>query len=224
MRITARTSIAAVVVLFTGAAAAASSAFGQAPPPKVPPTLPPRVEYERIGQQIAAQNASFLNEFAASGASARSLPRKNFSSYNRGPATLSAAKAEVVAIVVGRVTATTFSPDGAGLPIADSTVSVDRVVVGSLPATIHVLQLGGPMRSDTGPVLAQVEVDEVLLPGDNVVLFLAIGADGAYRVVQGAGSYWVAGGRVSASRTNPFAASISGLRLDDFLSRVVSAR
>lgn len=224
MRIPARITVAAAVVAFSAIAAAASFAVGQVLPPKVPPTLPPSAEYERIGQQIAAKNAAFLNQFVASGASARSLPRKNVSSYDRGPATLSTASKAAAAILVGRVTATSFSPNGAGLPIADSTVTVDRMVAGNVPSTIHVFQLGGPMQSDTGPVLAQLEVDEVLLPGDNVVLFLTIGPDGTNRVVPGAGTYRVAGGRVSASRANPFAASVNELGLDEFLARVVSAR
>lgn len=212
------------VVAFSAVAAAATIAVGQVLPPKVPPTLPPSAEYERIGQEIAAKNAAFLNQFIASGANVRSLPRKNFHSYDRGPATLISATRAASAIVVGRVTTTSFSPDGAGLPVADSAVSVERMVVGNVPSTIHVFQVGGPMQSDTGPILAQLEVDEVLLPGDHVVLFLTIGPDGTNRLVQGSGMYRVVVGRVTAIRANLFGASVNGLALDDFLARVVSSR
>lgn len=165
-----------------------------------------------------------MNKFVASGASARALQRLNFNSYDPGPATLSAASERAISIVVGRVTATTFSPNGAGLPITDSTVAVDRVVAGDVASSIHVFQLGGPMESDHGPVLAQLEVDEVLLPGDNVVLFLVTGPDGTNRVIPGAGSYAVAGGRVTAIHANPFSTSVNGLALDQFLTLVTSSR
>lgn len=224
MKIPTRATVAGLVLVFSAIGGAASYVLGQVTPPKVPPTLPPKAEYERVGEQIAAKNAAFLSQFAASGAGAQSLPRKNFTAYNPGPATLSDASKKAVAIVVGRVTATSFSPNGAQLPIADSTVAIDRSVVGTVAATIHVFQAGGPMQSDTGHVLAQLAVDEVLLPGDNVVLFLVLGPDGTNRVVPGAGMYRVAGGRVTAIHANPFATSVNGLALDQFLTLVTSSR
>lgn len=224
MRIRTRLSIAALVVGFSAIAGAASFVLGEVPPPKVPPTRPPSAEYERRGAEIAAKNTEFVNKFVASGASARALPRMNFNSYDPGPATLSAASKRAVAIVVGLVTATTFSPNGAGLPIADSTVAVDRVVAGSLPSMIHVFQLGGPMESDHGPVLAQLKVDELLLPGDDVVLLLVAGPDGTNRIIPSAGSYAVAAGRVTAIQANPFSTSVNGLALDQFLNLLISSR
>lgn len=224
MKIPARVTAAGLVVVVSAILGASSFVLGEVAPPKVPPTLPPNAQYERVGEQIAAKNAAFLSQFAASGASARSLPRKNFNAYDPGPATLSDASKKAVAIIVGRVTATSFSPNGAGLPIADSTIAIDRSVIGNMPATIHVFQAGGPMHSDTGPVLAQLEVDEVLLPGDNLVLFLVLGPDGTNRVVPATGTYRVAGGNVTAIHANPFAASVNGLALDQFLTLVTSSR
>ncbi len=83
---------------------------------------------------------------------------------------------------------------------------------------------GGPMDSDRGTVLAQIEVDEVMLPGDTVVLFLVTGPDGTDRVLPGAGQYRISGDQVSALHANPFAPSVSGLSVNAFLARVALAR
>jgi hypothetical protein len=150
--------------------------------------------------QVKDNNRAYLAAFVANHVDPSTLQPAFLHGATQGPDSLAAAvgSAKLVAggIVRGRVRDVQFreNPDRPGeIPLAYATVIVERVFLspaGGLHqdgATITILQLGGPtwqagadLVRGTGGNLAQLHEDPILLPGQEVVLFLSAVRDTRY--------------------------------------------
>ncbi len=150
--------------------------------------------------QAHARNVRYLQDFEARHGDPRSLPVIKVSTW-QGPApSLGSAAGQASAIVHGGVQSVRFVADPNGnLPQMIATVAVRDVGKGSVAgSTISVRQPGGPVAQPGGHgALVRLEEEELVLPGDEVVLLLTRSAtsDPEYRAVYGAGIQFIRGGR-----------------------------
>lgn len=215
--------LAAVLIIGSGSVFAVTS-YGQATPKPPPPFVrPPEDEYLR---QIAAarqREEQLLLDFAASGRDPRSLPRLNIEAYYPGMKSLADAVGAADLIFVGTAQGVQFAknPSG-GLPIASVTIQPREVVKGrGANPVVTLVQLGGPIPQPNNTIaLAQLDTDELVLSGDELVLFAQRQADGSLRAVPGSGIYIVANGRIRVRQHHPLELAVSGLSLPEFLNRV----
>jgi hypothetical protein len=164
------------------------------------------------------RNAAFLRDFVRRNGDPRTLPVIKVQSEGIPPATLRQAVADAQVIVRGKVTRTSFAVDpSGGMPLATASVATLQVVQGNVPATFEVRQLGGPVAQYAGGALEELDVDAVLLPGDDVILLLRHGPDGSLRTLPGDGVLYVAGDMVRAEDGSPISAEVNGLKVADVL-------
>ncbi|PZS09774.1 MAG: hypothetical protein DLM70_01250 [Chloroflexi bacterium] len=179
---------------------------------------------EAIHAAAHAQNNAYLRTFVAQHQDAHELPVVWVQSWAAPPATLQVAAQAAGTIVLGNVLNVNFAPNpSGGLPIATARVQVARTIKGRAASVITVTQLGGPVAHGQGGALAELDADQLILPGDQVVLLLVpLAADGMLRTVQGGGVYFVRNG-VMASENSEFY-KVTGHSLDQFISELVAAR
>lgn len=158
-----------------------------------------------------ARNDEYLQNFIRTGQDPRSLPRLEVPAYAASPPSLRDAVAESTLIGTGRVMSVNFAPNpSGGMPLATSSVALDRVVKGEPVPTLTIVQLGGPVAQETGGALAQLNNDELLLPGDDVVLFLGRDSLGEWRPLPGAGIIFIESGLAVPEASNAFGTSLKG--------------
>lgn len=167
---------------------------------------------EEIVEEADVRNASYLTAFIRGGGSIRDLPIIEIESYALAPASPEEAMAAAAAVVRGTVRKVSFAsnPSG-GLPIATSVIDVTDVGKGGMPASITVMQVGGPVAQSEGGALAQLDNDPLLAAGEEVILLLTEpDAMGIFRTVPGAGVSFIRGNVVEAAEANRFAADVDG--------------
>lgn len=172
--------IAALIVV------ASASAAGNTLPTKGQPSKPMTdQETQQLVERNRANNLQYLKAFKLNHVDPKALKVGRIPTAGVGPGTLSATR-NVPLVIYGHVDSTEFlaDPDNEGmLPVASSTVTVMRVLATrGVPVPvgqITVLQHGGPVWQQgadvihgTGGILAELETDPLLLPGQDVVLFL----------------------------------------------------
>lgn len=181
-------------------------------------------EYAQSIEAGRQRRVQFTRDFVAQGRDPRSLPKVVVSrGYDRGPRTLEAAVAASHLVVAGVVLRTSFTPDDSGsFPKALSLVRVTDVIKGGSVGQVVVRQLGGPELGPTGGILSQTDTDELLLPGDEVVLLLK-DFTGAHHTVAASGIYFIQGGRVVPEHVNPFGDSLAGKSKDELIAALKGA-
>lgn len=183
---------------------------------------------EKQGQVDAlhSENDAFLEEFNAAGRDPRQLTRTELiDGWAVAPATLEEAVAAADLVVVGKVAAVSFAPHEGGLvPRATVTLDVETAIKGKAGSQVITTQLGGPVVwADEAREGRLVSVDsELLLPGDEVLVFLA-NSGGAHSPVKAAGIYFLANGSVRPEEHNPFYAEVAGLGTAAWLDKVKEA-
>jgi hypothetical protein len=156
-----------------------------------------------------ARNVQYLQSFEARHGNPRSLPVIKIDTYQAPPQSFGAAATQATAVVHGAVRSVHFSADPNG-NLPQMTASVDVIGVGRgtvARSTITVRQLGGPVaQPNGGGALVRLGGEELVLPGDEVVLMLASVQPGgdAYRMVYGAGVYFVRNGLLSGEAASRY--------------------
>lgn len=152
---------------------------------------------QALVDQTHSQTVKYLQEFEARHGDPRSLPVITVSTWQPPALSLRDAVTRATAIVHGNVLAAHFLVDAAGQPEMTATVSV--LDVGAGPSIV-VRQLGGPVARPGGRgALVRLEGEELILPGDEVVLLLTPSQATTleYRAIYGAGVQFVRNGRFS---------------------------
>ena len=178
---------------------------------------------EAIHAAAHARNAAYLANFVAQHRDPHSLPVVWVDDWAAPPPTLQAAARAAQVIVLGQVLGVDFAenPSG-GLPIATTRVQVARAIKGQAPSVVSVTQLGGPVAQAQGGALAELSSDELVLPGDQVVLLLTRpSAGGPLRTVTGGGVYFIRGG-VIAGESGEFY-KVTGQSADQFIAELTTA-
>jgi len=220
---------AAVVALF--AIGALAGLRVSADSPKVLPSNPlggmTQTQVDAVVAAAHARNDRFLASFVASKQDPHILPVVEVDDF-AGPAaqTLSGTLALSDLVVQGTVLNLSFArnPSG-GMPTATATLSIDVVVRGQAKSSIVVEQSGGPVAQDVGGALVEDGDDQLILPGDRVVLFLRNdAAAGVYRPLLGVGVMFIKpDGSVAAEDTNPFGGEINGRSINQVLAMLASS-
>jgi hypothetical protein len=177
---------------------------------------------EAIHAETHAQNDRFLADFIAQHRDPHTLPVTWVQTYAAPPAGLQDAIRSADVIVHGRVEAVTFerNPSG-GMPISTADIRVLDSVKGQAAHLISIDQAGGPVAAEGGR-LAQFDMSQLVLAGDEVVLFLQQSALGAprFQTVYGAGVYLVENGKIAGEAAIRF--GVSGQPVPHFLARLSS--
>jgi hypothetical protein len=178
-------------------------------------------EYQAQIDAGRARQRDFFDQFVASGQDPRSLPRISVSPYSGPVASLKETVATTDAIVVGTVSRQEFSRPGDGPEMSRVRVSVDTIIEDSalLPDELVIDQTGGPVLGQSGPALFQLDVDELMLKGDKVVLFLRSG-NGRMWTLPGSGIVFIQDGLAVPEASNRFGADIRGLTLPQLLALI----
>jgi hypothetical protein len=169
-----------------------------------------------------ARDDNYMHEFIARHADPHSLPAAWIASYAAAPTDIKTAVADADVIVHAKVQSVAFqtNPSG-GLPLAQSELEVLETLKGQSDSAISVLQLGGP-RAAFGGRMAQLQMDPLVLPGDEVVVLLKRNAAGrSMRTVTGAGAFFVQGGAISGENAERY--SLVGESLAQFISTLTTA-
>jgi hypothetical protein len=163
-------------------------------------------------------HVTYLRDFVASGRDPHTLPRLWIEATSDAPESLAVAARAAEVVFVGVVSKTTFDSGPDGLPVAHSTVRVTDVLKGSPAGEVQVQQAGGPVPQPNGTGgLAQLTTDELILPGDQVVILGSFRSDlGAYQTSPTAGVYFVREGRVYPEESNRFGHPLRGQPLAVF--------
>lgn len=202
--------VLAVGLVFGASASWVASSPSQAAPP-TPKPLPPAgpasaAAFDALVAAGDARQQQYLREFVASGNDPRSLPREFVSGTSGEPDTLRGVIAASAVIVRAQVVRTEFVHQPRDLPLTVSTVRVSEVARGSaVGSELKVVQRGGPVPQPNrqGGALAQLETDELLLTGDDVVLFLrAEPRVGGYMTIGAAGIYFIRNGNLVPEQHN----------------------
>lgn len=167
---------------------------------------------EEIVEEAGVRNASYLAEFIRGGGSIRDLPIIEIESYALAPASAEEAMAAAASVVRGTVRKVSFALNASGgLPIATSVIGVTDVAKGGMPASITVMQVGGPVAQPEGGALAQLDNDPLVAAGEEVILLLTEpDAMGIFHTLPGAGVSFIRGNVVEATEANRFAADVDG--------------
>jgi len=177
---------------------------------------------EAIHSAAHAHNDAYLRNFVAQRQDPHALPVVWVESWATPPVTLKAAAQSAQMIVQGKVLSVDFSsnPSG-GLPIATARVQVTKTVKGQATSIVAVTQLGGPVAHGQGGALAELDVDELILSGDQVVLLLTQpSAGGNMRTMQGGGVYFVRNGAIAGESSDFY--KVRGESLDQFIGELVA--
>jgi hypothetical protein len=155
-----------------------------------------------VVDQTHAQNVRYLRDFEARHGDPRSLPVIRIDTFRGVPESLGIAAAQAAVVMQGAVRGVHFTAGAnGGLPQMTASVEVRSVGRGALPgSTIEVRQLGGPVaQPNGGGALVRLDSEELMFPGDGVVLLLTQTRSGVsqYRPVLGAGVYFVRNGALA---------------------------
>lgn len=225
---------AGLLVLSAGLTALAAAPGGPlvqylpvATPKPTPPSGPATsAEFDALVASAQQRHVEYLREFISSGHDPRALPRITISATAPRLATLEAAVAEADVIIRGRVESISFRPGTSGVPVATATIRMSEWIKGISPEedAVTVRQIGGPVPQPSGGGLAQLETDELILPGDDVFLFLTSRLETApdYQTIPTAGIYFVHPAGLVGQGVNPFGASVNGMRATAFSARLRS--
>ncbi len=166
------------------------------------------------------RSEQFLRDFVAQRLDPHSLPVIKFETYAGPEPSRAAALQAAQLIVLGMVTDVSFSPGPNGaLPSSVATVAVRQTVKGSSPSTLKVLQSGGPVAQGNNGALAEFETDELILPGDDVILLLKRDSPSEpYRTLLGAGVFFIRGGAVHPEASNAFGEGLKGASVSQVLA------
>jgi len=192
-------------------------------------------EDETIAAQAAAsdrweaEQRAFVMEFERSGRDPRSLDRAGLMLTYGVPATdLEGASKFADVVILGTVEKTEFGGGGT-LGAARVTIAVKEFLKGSAKSPVFVYQVGGPVLDGGHEYLAESGGDPILLPGDEVLLFLITarqhptkgdGFQPGFEVIPAIGSYVVAQDRVSTPGSNPLYEQLQGITKDDLVRAV----
>lgn len=181
---------------------------------------------QRASAAEDTRQAAFVKSFASGNRDARSLRREKINVFNAMEAsTLVEAAALSPVIVRARVVRTDFNFSTL-VGGAHVTAKVLETLKGSTGDEVRIQQMGGPMLVGADEILAEAEMDPIMLPGDEVLLFLvaddALKSTGELRVLSGPGQYRLVGGLVQATGVNPFASEVVGLTASAFAERIRS--
>lgn len=177
------------------------------PKTRIPPTLapadrPPPVSTESILTEVVG----WSERFVASGCDVRALPTAGVGTIDFAyhPQTVGEAVARADFIVTGHVTATVFKGDFQSTlnQEAYETIVVDRTLKGDVSGTVTIQQDGGP-NPGNGGLLLSAPADQVLLPGDDVLLLGIRTGPGLYRSQYPVGKYFIRSTKVYAVEGNP---------------------
>lgn len=199
-----------------------------APTPKPTPPAGPATaaDFDALVASSRSRQDQFVRDFMASRQDPRTLQRVVISATAPLIPNLGAAVAAADTIVRGRVESTSFAPSDSGTPVATSTIRITQIVkAGRLTPgqqQLSLRQIGGPVPQANGGVLAQLETDELVLPGDDVVLLLSgrseLGAD--LQALPVAGIYFVTKTGILAEHSNVFGNAVNGQVPELFTARI----
>lgn len=212
----------ALGVVIVAAVAVTASANPSREPPKPTPPITGGIPNDRaiaVAKDVHARNAKYLTDFVAAGRDPRTLRRASMEGFGPAAPTLRDAVQQATLVIHGTVASVQFSPNpSGGLPIARSVVTVHEVLKGRRAEAVSLLQLGGPIPDETDGVLAYLEFDELVLPGDEAFFLLRDRPDmGAHQALPSTGIYFVRNGRVYAEQANyHFGAAVAGQVVRDF--------
>jgi hypothetical protein len=179
---------------------------------------------QRLAEHKAAhaQQGKFLQDFVASGKDPRALERLSVRSYGAPVRTLDESVGRASHIIAGAVTNVSYTDgENGSLPRSQANVTIRQLVKGEASQPeITVFQLGGPVPSNGGR-LAQLETDELLLPGDEVVLLLT-SEDGQFRALPGSGIIFFQNGVAAPEKSNLFGNEVRGKSLIEITSLLAS--
>ncbi len=170
-------------------------------------------EYARLIGSSRSRNETFLSAFNTQGRDPRALRRVTVATtYAPGPLTLRDAVGAADVVVRGRVISVAFRANVyGGIGETVSTVEISETMKGGATSRVTVAQLGGPMASEDGNgILAQTDTDEILLPGDDLILLLRKSASVHLTTVPGAGILFVRAGLVQPEASNRFGGAVRG--------------
>lgn len=168
------------------------------------------------------RNDDYLRGFVASGRDPRDLPVLWIPSYAAPLPSLRSSVAAADVILRGVVADTAFevNPSG-GMPIALSAVRVSTVAKGTAsPEMIVLRQSGGPVAQEIDGALVQLDTGELILPGDDVVLFLQRVDDAQFRAQAGTGVYFIRSGLTYPEAANPFADEVAYRKVTDVIALI----
>jgi hypothetical protein len=156
---------------------------------------------QAVVDQAHQRNVQYLNNFEARHGDPRSLPVIKIATYQPGAMTVGVAVAQADVIVRGHVDAVRFTAAAnGGMPQMTATLRVEMVGKGSVNSSIVVRQQGGPVaQAGNAGALVQFEDEQLILPGDDVLLLLSHSQAkvGEYRPVYGPGVMFVLSERLS---------------------------
>ena len=182
---------------------------------------------QALVDQTHRRELDFVEEFVKSKRDPRSLPKAPIeSSYVLLPKSIEESVELTSLVVRGRVTRVTYEGfDDGRLPHSLAEVQTIATIKGRHVSSITVMQLGGPVPggADGKGVLMYLDADELLLPGDEVILLLNEGGDGTWSPQAATGIYSVRDGRIATQALNPFGADVVGSATDRLMGRLVAA-
>lgn len=221
MDMNARTGIAAItavatVVTVALAFSSVTAAAGTKSHPPNPWAGLSDAQKNAIVEQTHAQNMKYLQDFEARHGDPRSLPVIRIDTYQGPPASFGSAAAHATVVMQGVVREVHFAADpNGGIPGMTASVNVTSVGRGALAgSTIFVRQLGGPVARPNGRgALMRLDGEELILPGDQVVLLLTQPQPhvNLYRPVYGAGVYFLRNGVLAGEAATRY--GLAGQRL-----------
>ncbi len=162
---------------------------------------------QAVVDQTHRANIAYLQAFEARHGDPRSLPVIRISTWQGPPPSVGTAIKQASYLVHGSVGSVHFTPDPSGnLPMTTATVTVKDVGRGAMVAsTVVVRQVGGPVAQPGGRgALVMLDTDELLMPGDDVLLLLSPDGDGSLKPVSGAGVYFVRSGLVQGQAASRY--------------------
>lgn len=202
-------AIAGVAIAFItvalGASIAVAGAIGKSP--FNPWAGLSDLQKQAVVDQTHAQNVQYLQEFEASHGDPRSLPVIKIPTYSPGAVSLGAGVEQATVIVHGRVDVVHFTADPNGnVPFMTATVRITDVGKGAVGSTIVVRQTGGPVAQLGGTgALVELEGEQLMLPGDEVILLLAsVPTTQDYRPIYGAGVQFVQNGNLAGDASTRY--------------------
>jgi hypothetical protein len=125
-------------------------------------------------------------------------------------------------VIVG-LTANSFNTQSDSGSVVGGQVTM--IVKGSPTPTILIQQQGGlrPTPDWQGITIADAENEPLVLPGDQVILFLSSGSDGKYEIQSFSGMYRVVNGLVQPLPGNAFGDGVAGLTVPQFVALITTS-
>ena len=173
-------------------------------------------------QAFERRYTTWVNGLRVGAINLHRLPRVSLNaSVVPGQATLRRAVSAadlIVAATVSSIMPTPFSGTYVNL-------TIDQTIKGPASSSLIIDQAGGlrPTPDWSGIVIAQLDGESMLLPGDRAVLLLEKSPTGGYFVQSVSGSFSVVNGLIQPTPLNPFGQSIAGLTEGAFIQQVIAA-